>query len=246
MAQHFPSPALSIAAPCFNEEENIEAVVRDWADMFQRQNLTGQIVVCNDGSLDGTTGILNRLTGEFPFLVHVHNPVNGGYGHALGCAIRATTGQWVMTMDSDGQFDPDEYAKLKAVQESTGADCVTGCRMGKKDTFLRVIADRIMNLMVRVMFGLRLKDTNCAQKLVRGEVLRSLHLEAMGYPTPTEICVKVKEGGYSLAEVGVIHLDRTAGASKLKLFKTGWNALQFFMYLACKVRLYRKRVLNKL
>jgi hypothetical protein len=109
--------------------------------------------------------------------------------------------------------------------------------MGKKDSALRVAADRGMNLLVRLLFGTRLRDTNCAIKVVKGDVLRDLRIEARGYPTPTEICLRLEARGLRLGELGVTHRERAAGMSKLHPVRTAWSFFRFLLYLRTKLKL---------
>lgn len=238
-----PKPRLSVAAPCYNEAEGIEAVVAEWDAVLARQPEPTEIVLCNDGSVDGTAEVLDGLRARVPRLRVVHNATNGGYGRALSCAIAATRGEYVATIDSDGQFDLADAFDLLGELERGGYDGVTGWRMGKKDGLLRVFADRCMNLLVRALFGARLRDTNCALKVVKGNVLRELRIEARGYPTPTEICLRLAARGYRLGERGVTHRERAAGASKLHPWRTAWGFLRFLVYLRLKLKLYRARII---
>src|SRR3989304_2352150 len=172
------SVELSVVAPVYNEVEGIEEVVRYWAGILASSGLTFEIVLANDGSTDGTLLVLERLAAEMPFLKVVSYVPNRGYGHALKTAIRASSGEMVLTLDSDGQFDLGEYRKLLECSRTGGLEFVTGYRMKKADEVLRILADRGLNLIVRAMFGLRLRDTNCAMKLIRGNLARSLNMEA--------------------------------------------------------------------
>jgi dolichol-phosphate mannosyltransferase len=238
-----PRPWLSVAAPCYNEADGIAGVVADWDAVLAAVPQPSEIVLCNDGSTDGTADVLAALTARYPRLRVVNNPTNGGYGRALGSAIAATRGTYVATIDSDGQFDLADAVDLVRELEQGGYDGVTGWRDGKKDSALRVFADRCMNRMVRAMFGIDLRDTNCALKVVRGDVLRGLPIEARGYPTPTEICVRLVARGYRLGEHGVRHLERTAGASKLHPVRTAWSFFRFLVYLRRKLKLHRAGII---
>jgi dolichol-phosphate mannosyltransferase len=238
-----PKPRLSVAAPCYNEAEGIEAVVAEWDALLAQRPEPTEIVLCNDGSIDGTAEVLDRLRLRVPRLRVVHNATNGGYGRALSSAIAATRGEYVATIDSDGQFDLADAFDLLGELERGGYDGVTGWRRGKKDSVLRVVADRCMNLLVRALFGTPLRDTNCALKVVKGDVLRDLRIEARGYPTPTEICLRLAARGYRLGERGVTHRERAAGASKLHPWRTAWGFLRFLVYLRCKLKLYRTRII---
>ncbi len=233
-----PAVRLSVAAPCFNEEESITAVVQEWEQFLSRLPFHSEIVLCNDGSTDGTARILDELKRAHPRLRVVSFEINGGYGRALSAAIDATRGEYVVTIDSDGQFDLSDVTALLAELDEGEYDCVTGYRMAKQDSLFRVLADRGLNKLVRLMFGVRLRDTNCAIKVARGDVLRGLRIEARGYPTPTEICVRLAAQGCHLGELGVTHREREAGASKLHPFRTAWSMFRFLLYLRRKLKLH--------
>jgi len=96
---------LSITAPAYNERENIEHVIADWQNVFARDGIQGEVVIGDDGSTDGTKDVLRRLQSRFDNLVVVDHPVNQGYGYALSSAIARSKGEYVLTIDSDGQFD---------------------------------------------------------------------------------------------------------------------------------------------
>ena len=238
-------PQLSIVAPCFNEEEIIESVVKDWMEFLRDNEPDSEVVITEDGSTDRTREILDKLRTKYPNLRVVCNDQNSGYGAALLRAIQSSSGKLVLTIDSDGQFDASDYLKLKETMQSDGADFVSGYRKTKRDSFIRVLADKALRLIVRVFFGIRLHDPNCALKLLNGDLARSLVIEATGYPTPTEICIRVSELGYRSAERMVAHHDRRGGLSKLKLFRTGFKALFFLAYLFLKLKLHRRRIISR-
>ena len=237
---------LSVVAPVYNEEEGIEPVVRYWAEVLEREKISAEIVLANDGSTDGTLRILEKLQTEIPVLRVVSYTPNRGYGHALKTAIHASTGELVVCLDSDGQFDLADFPKLLKIYREQNLDFVTGFRDRKKDSLMRVIADRSLNLIVRTMFGLDLRDTNCALKLMNGDRIRALYLEANGYPTPTEITVKMVKLGAKTGETAVVHRERVAGQSKLKFMKTSISMFRFLLYLRKRIKLYEARIIQYL
>jgi glycosyltransferase involved in cell wall biosynthesis len=253
-------PFVSFAMPAFNEEQNIERTVGECREAFVSAGLSneppkpgrtagsrwGEVVATNDCSRDRTGEILARMRESMPNLVVVtHLEKNQGYGRALSDAIAATRGEWVATIDSDGQFDPADLPRLLALVRDD-LDLVAGYRVRKKDTLTRVIADRGLNSIVRALFGIHHRDTNCAFKLVRGDVLRGLTIETNGFQTPTEIVLKLHALGHKMVETGVAHRVREEGKSKLKVIKTSLDFLRFLFYLRTKISLYRKRILARL
>jgi glycosyltransferase involved in cell wall biosynthesis len=219
-------------------------VVRHWADVIGESGLPGEIVIGNDGSTDGTAGILQRLKGEIACLRVVDLPKNRGYGAALSAAVGASRGKYVLTLDTDGQVDAAEYPPLLAELERGGFDLVTGYRQQKRDRPMRVLADRAFNVLVRGLFGLRLRDTNCALKLIEGRAARDLKVDARGFPTPTELLVKAQTLGYRIGEVAITHHERAGGTTKLHAVRTSWQIALFLVYLKHKQILYRARILN--
>lgn len=237
---------LSVVAPVFNEEENIENVIRYWNKVLDSAGFNSEIVVTNDGSKDKTPDILANLQKDIPRLKVITHEINGGYGKALSSAIKNSSGKWVITIDSDGQFDIMEYKLLLDKACSENLDGVTGFRKKKQDTFIRVFGDRVLNQIVKLMFKVRFRDTNCALKLVKGELIRNINFEARGYPTPTEIVIKLSGLGANLGEIGITHFEREGGLSKLRPVVTGISFLRFLLYLKIKIKLYNKKILHTL
>lgn len=237
---------LSVVAPVYNEAEGIEEVVRYWQRVLSAGDLSSEIVLANDGSTDNTLELLKRLESEIPILKIVSYMPNRGYGYALKTAIRASKGKWILTLDSDGQFDLADFEKLLKLHEQQELDFVTGYRLRKNDTFLRIGADRALNLIVRFLFGISLKDTNCAMKLINGDMARSLNIEARGYPTPTEITLKLVAMGAKTGEEGVRHAERLHGKSKLHFMRTSISFFRFLLYLRKKIQLYKSGIIQSL
>ncbi|MCK5009650.1 MAG: glycosyltransferase family 2 protein, partial [Deltaproteobacteria bacterium] len=159
---------LSVVAPAYNEESSIETVVRGWLNVLDDKKNEWEIIVTNDGSTDGTGKILSTLAQENNRIKIISLDINRGCGYALHKAIAQSRGQYVVTIDSDGQFDLSEYIPLlKKLNE--GYDIVTGFRHRKIDNSARILLDRVFNLIVKIFFGISLKDTNCALKIFKRE-----------------------------------------------------------------------------
>lgn len=241
-------PFLSICAPAYNEEDAVERVVREWIEFIGREGLHAEIIVTNDGSTDGTGAILARLAQELPCLTVVEHERNSGYGAGMRSAMLHARGRYILTMDSDGQSDLADWKSLYEAMEAQGLDAVTGYRHAKQASRVHVWADRVLNLLVRGIFGLHLRDTNCSLKLFRGEVGREVASigEAMGYAAPTEFLVKARLLGYRVGEARTTHLARAGGVSKLKALQTSLSMGQFLLYLRWKEQLYRQRIISRM
>ena len=236
---------LSVVAPAYNEEKTIETVVSEWLRVLRNEKKEWEIIVTDDGSTDSTGKILNTLAQENYHLKIVSLGTNRGCGYALHQAIAMSRGRYVVSIDADGQFDLSEYAILiKKLNE--GYDIVTGFRYKKIDSTLRVLLDRIFHLIVKIFFGISLKDTNCALKIFKKEALERIQIDSRGYSIPTEILIKAKELGYRIGEVRITHYQRSRGESKLRVLKVSWQVILFLLYLKLKLHLYKIGAVNTL
>lgn len=240
------SVVLSVVAPVYNEKDVIEEVVRYWFEVLKKNDISGEVVLGDGGSNDGTLEILQKLCKEYPNLIITHAPQPSGYGNALFSAIYASRGQYVVMLDSDGQFNLADFTSLLEKLQNDNLDTVTGYRIKKQDSFLRFFADRVLNVIVRVMFWINQKDTNCALKVFRGDIIRNVRIEARAWPTPTEIMIRLKAMGCKVGEVPVKHHRREGGETKLRVFKTGFEFFMFLIYMRLKLQLYRKMVINRI
>ncbi|MCD4652407.1 glycosyltransferase family 2 protein [bacterium] len=236
---------ISVVMPAYNEAANIENTVSYCFDVLTGLSDEVEVVVTNDGSKDETGTILGKLKSKYPGLVVLENNPNQGYGAALTKAFYASTGDVVVSLDSDGQFDIADTKEMLPLLTGD-VDIVSGYRKAKKDSLFKIVADRIMNRMIRIMFGVSDKDTNCALKLYKGEVIRSMNLEARGFQLPTEIVLKAHATGLKVIEAPVNHQARPGGQSSLAPIKTGWSMFVFLLYLRRKISLYRSGVLRSL
>lgn len=236
---------ISIVMPAYNEEENIESTVRACAAALKAMGKKGEVVVTNDGSRDNTLERLRRLSGEVPNLVIVNHEKNLGYGAAVKSAIMASKGEYIATIDSDGQFDINELPNFFGAFVN-GTQAVTGYRKKKNDTLFRVFANRGLNGLITTLFGARFNDINCAFRVYRGELLRSVNIESRGYQAPSEIMLKLMEMGCPVREIGVSHLPRGGGNSALRPFRAIVQMTAFLVYLKMKMVLYRRGMLNSL
>jgi glycosyltransferase involved in cell wall biosynthesis len=245
MMEEHDTTYVSIVAPAFNEAAIIETVVREWMSVLSGETEEWEIVVTDDGSTDGTGTILRRLTEEDDHIKVVSLSTNKGCGYALRQAIDEARGKYVVTIDADGQFDLADYKSLFG-KLTEGYDIVTGFRRHKIDTVTRVVSDRIYHLIVKMLFGVHLRDTNCALKVYKSSILKAIQIDSRGYSIPTELLIKARALGYRIGEVGVTHSGRTVGVSKLKVVTVGWQTFIFLVYLKLKLLLHKRGVVNSL
>lgn len=235
---------ISIVMPAYNEEDNIEKTVTDCIDLLKREEIPGEIIVANDGSNDATLAILKKLKERFENFQYIDLKENLGYGSAMKKAIDLSQGEYVVTIDSDGQFDIGDLPRIWA-KILEGYDCVTGFRTKKKDTMPRVVANWGYNKLVWILCGIRFKDAQCAMKIFKGEVIRSLPMEARGFTFPTETLIKLNDQGFKITEVPITHRFREAGESKIKFFRTVRIMFTFLLYIRFKLALQKSKIIYR-
>lgn len=202
---------LSVVLPAFNEEPNIERVVRDCAAYLDSTGLDYELIVTNDGSRDRTGAILDGLTAEFPRLRPQHHPQNRGYGAALTTGFHAAAKRFVFYMDGDGQFDIRELALLLPLATDDNS-IVTGYRIKRNDPLIRRLNARLFGgWLVRVLLNVHVRDLNCAFKLIPKKILDGITLESPGALINAEMYGRAVRKGFGIKEVGVHHYPRTAG-----------------------------------
>jgi glycosyltransferase involved in cell wall biosynthesis len=237
---------LSVAAPAYNEAAGIESIVTEWCAFLStcRDVASFEIVICNDGSKDETGAILDRLAGQHPELRPLHFARNQGAAAALNAAIAATTGDWVLLIDSDGQFPIENLPDMLAVLRTSGGQAAIGIRQ-KKDISFAQFGSWASGLACNLLHGSRVHDFNSAFKLVWGSTLRRLGLEARGMNYSTEVTSRLLECGFSLAEVEIEHRPRASGVSSMKLVRGAAHRFLFVGYIALRQLLLRLGILSR-
>ena len=202
---------LSVVLPAFNEEPNIERVVRSVVAYLDELPIDYEILPVNDGSADGTAAILDRLAKELPLVRPQHHPKNRGYGAALRTGFDAAEKRFIFYMDGDGQFDIKDLAVILPL--ATDEDhIVTGYRIERRDPFIRKLNAYLFGRnLVRLLLNVRVRDLNCAFKLIPRKVLRSIQLESTGALINAELYGRAVRRGFGIKEVGVHHYPREAG-----------------------------------
>jgi glycosyltransferase involved in cell wall biosynthesis len=207
-------PSISVVLPAFNEQEALPRTIEGFADALPNYVADWEIVVADDGSVDATpdvcAALARRLEGRFRF---VRLAQNQGYGAALAAGIAAARSDWILLCDADGQFVPDDLAKL--IPHASRSPIVIGFRAVRSEGRRRQFTSGVFNLMARAMFGFRARDIDCAFKLIDASMLKSVPLTCRRYLVNTEILHAFVRSGFQPVEVAVEHRPRSGGRSKI-------------------------------
>ena len=201
---------LSIALPCYNEEENIEQTVADACAWFDAADVDGEVVAVDDGSTDRTRERLADLATQHSRLRLVVHERNLGYGAAVRSGLDAATKEWIAFMDSDGQFRASDFDKL--IPYTREADVITGRRFKRADPWVRRLNAAGFGLLNRFFFGVWVHDINCAMKMIRRSAWPEIRPCVTGGALfNLELFARVKKHEVEWRQVFVNHYPRTAG-----------------------------------
>jgi glycosyltransferase involved in cell wall biosynthesis len=204
---------VSCVVPAYNEADCLAHTLPELAAALTRLTREHEIIVVDDGSTDGTARVLAELAQRMPLHVVTHG-ANRGYAAALLSGFARASFPLVFFTDSDGQFIPDDLALLLARIDA--ADIVVGYRVGRCDPWPRLLLSHGFNAIVRALLDVELRDVNCAFKLMRREVLRTLVLEGPDFCISSELAAGARRAGLTVLEVGVRHRRRRAGRSSVR------------------------------
>ena len=163
--------SLFVIVPAYNESENIERCVRDWYPIAEKHGTGSRLVVVNDGSKDDTWEKLCAMAETLPLLVPLTKE-NGGHGSALLHGYRYAIEQGadlVFQTDSDGQTVPEEFEAFW--EKRNEYDAVIGERGERGDGRSRKFVENVVCVLLRIVFGVRVRDANAPFRLMRSSLL---------------------------------------------------------------------------
>ena len=205
-------PTLTIFFPFWNEEENIEKVVKDAIPIAAQYAEKWEILMIDDGSSDRTMEIAQKLAKGNKNLRAIGHMPNRGYGAALNEGFAHAKYDYIVFTDGDGQFDFSELGKF--VNHIQSNDMVIGYREKRRDKnlFKRLLLMYLLKIGALILFRFHVKDIDCAFKMFKKEAVEKLMpFRSEGALISTEILAKAKKKRLKIKEVGVTHYPRELG-----------------------------------
>lgn len=220
---------LTVVIPVYNEPVTVFEIV----DRVRALPISKQIVVVDDGSTDGTTEALERLSG-LPDVVVLKHTVNRGKGAALQTGFEYAQGRFVIVQDADLEYDPQDILRVIAPLQSGQSDVVYGSRYldnAEQDpSWLHRLGNWGLTTFSNVLTGHRLTDMETCYKAFRRDLLQQIRIEQDRFGFEPEITAKLAQRGVTIREVGISYACRSREEGK----KIGWRDL--FNALYCIVR----------
>lgn len=207
--------SVSIVMPCYNEANIIEKVATSYYNTIIPKIENSEFIIIDDFSTDGTYDILRNLEQKFDGLKVVRNPINMGHGRTVRYAYETAAKEWVFQVDSDDQFDPEDFWKLYTFKGD--CDFIAGFRKERKDPLARQILSWIIKIAILLIFGMRIKDANCPFRLIKNNILKNLlnNIDKEAIAPNIMLSILARRSGLRTKEVAINHYQRQKGTSSL-------------------------------
>lgn len=218
------APLLSIIIPTYHEAGNIGEMVKRTKKLFREYPM--EIIVVDGGSKDGTPDIAKKAGAT----KIIRFPYKRGKGLDLWEAFQVAKGDYIIEIDADLQFDPEQIPLfIEAFKQ--GADVVIAQRENYKESPLwRTIGNRSLSLLTTIVLMYPIHDVLAGFKAAKREVMLSLDLKEKGFMYESEIVVKAVRMGYKLAQIPVRYKRRMRENSQVSLIKDGFRFVKSILY----------------
>ena len=226
--------SISIFFPCHNEQENVGRTVEKALEVMEKLNADFEIIIVDDGSSDRTGQIADEIAERDDRIKVVHHKHNLGYGAALQSGFKTATKELVFYTDGDGQFDMNEMPPLLSLMEQY--DIVSCYRLNRRDSTIRKINGWCWTRLVCLMFGLKIRDIDCAFKLYKREIFDKIELSSTGALIDAEILARAVRKDYRIIQKGVHHYPRTAGEQSGASIRVVLRAFEELFKLQRRIR----------
>jgi dolichol-phosphate mannosyltransferase len=233
---------LSIIVPAHNEQQNLPSTVTELQDALRAESIPYEIIIVNDCSSDGTADVIAGLMAADPRVRTANRTPPGGFGRAVRAGLALVEGDVVILYMADKSDDPaDAVRYYRKIEE--GYDCVYGSRFrpgARVENYPRVklIANRIVNRCIQIMFVCPFNDLTNAFKAYRTEVILDCGpYRASHFNITIEMSLSALIRKYKIAEIPISWYGRTWGSSSLRLTQMGRR------YLATLLKVFAERLL---
>ncbi len=236
--------SLSLVIPAYNEEDCIVQTIASISQVLDEKQIAYDILVVNDNSRDRTETVLQQLCAHNSKVGYINNYYPNGFGFAVRCGLENFRGDAVAIVMADCSDGPEDmvayYEKLHE-----GYDCVFGSRFIKGGKVIdypmhKLVVNRLANLFIQILFGLKFNDTTNAFKCYRREVIEGVSpLLSHHFNLTVEIPLKAIARGYTYTTIPITWRNRTTGVSKLKLKEMGSRYLFIVLYVLLEKMLSR-------
>lgn len=202
--------SLTVVLPAYNEAPNIAATVDDVLSWLDKSGVDGEVIVVDDGSGDGMGAAVQTVAERDTRVRLIVHERNRGYGAAIHTGCDAATREWIVFMDSDGQFHADDIGTLAKGADTYGF--ISGVRRRRADPFNRKLNAFLYGTLIRLVLGVHVRDLNCGLKMFKKDVWQKVRPKhATGALFNAEVFLRLKKNGIPWGDIPVEHYPRAKG-----------------------------------
>jgi dolichol-phosphate mannosyltransferase len=210
----------SLVVPCYNEAGNLSALIAAASEVLALRGKPHEIILVNDGSTDATGQEIAAAAARWPACRELLLAVRTGQAAALLTGLREARGEVILTMDGDGQNDPQDFPAMLDLVELGTFDLVCGWRVDRHDVRWRRVVSRLANRIRRTLLADRVHDAGCQLRVMRREVLAALRPMDLLQAFVPALAVAA---GFRVGELPVRHHPRRHGVSKYGVAQLWWR-----------------------
>lgn len=207
---------ISMVLPMFNERAYVLKTVALATRTLGAITDDYEIIIVDDASTDDCGGIADEMAEADPRIKVIHHKVNSKLGTTLRTGFANARKDIVVYSDMDLPFDLEEIKRAIRIMDLTGCDIVTAYRHDRtSEGALRTVYSAVYNVLIKLLFGVRIRDINFACKLIKRRVLDSVTLESKGSFIDAELIIKASRAGFRVSQFGIDYFSRVEGQSRL-------------------------------
>ena len=228
---------ISVVIPVYNEEANLRALIKRLLPVMEGMEKPFEVILIDDGSRDNSLTLLKEFSLN-PVVRVVELTRNYGQHAAIMAGFSIVSGDIVITMDADLQNPPEEIPKLISTMEEGNYDVVGSIRKGRKDSVLRIMPSKMINMVARKITGVSMRDWGCMLRAYRRPVVERMidcHEQSTFIPALATVFAK------RVTEIEVAHEERFGGKSNYplrKLINLQFDLVASFSDLPLKLIMY--------
>lgn len=207
--------SISVFLPAYNEEENIKTCTLSIKKYLDERFKDYEILVISDGSSDKTNKIVAELAKKDKRIKLFARKKKLGYGAGLRAGFAHSSKDLIFYTDADNQFNIEEMDKLLPLLSSY--DIISAYRVNRKDPLMRLFIANVYNMLIRILFNLKIPDIDASFKLYKKEIFKNMRLVTNTGLTDAEVLIKAQRQGFKIGQIGVKHYPRIHGRTSYEV-----------------------------
>lgn len=211
----FMKKSISVFFPVLNEQENIKSCILSATKYLSKRFKEYEILVVHGRSIDNTEKIVKELIKKDKHIKLVSQGKILGYGAALRAGFANSSKELIFYTDADNQFNIEDLDQLLPLLNSY--DIVSAYRINRQDPLMRVFVGNAYNMLIRILFNLKIKDVDTSFKLYKRSVFDKIYLKSNTGLIDAEALIKARKKGFLIGQVGVTHYPRTKGRTAYEI-----------------------------